>query len=68
MGSERAYQKNRNEHYNIYIHYIMTIDWSFLTRRKKYDSVTVGETKLSRVLKLNDIVALGIKYDHSKFL
>lgn len=37
----------------------MTIDWSFLTRKKIYNSVNEQETKLSRVLKLSDIVALG---------
>lgn len=38
---------------------MMTIDWSFLTRKKKYDSVNVQQTKLHRVLNLSDIVALG---------
>jgi L-asparagine transporter-like permease len=38
----------------------MKIDLSFLTRKKKYDAVNVHHTNLSRVLKLVDIVALGV--------
>jgi biotin transporter BioY len=35
------------------------VDWSFLTRKKKYDAITVQQTQLSRVLKLRDISAIG---------
>lgn len=39
----------------------MKFDWSFVSRKKKYDATNVHETKLSRVLGLVDLVALGIK-------
>lgn len=38
----------------------MRFDLSFLSRKKKYDSVEVHQTNLSRVLGLVDITALGI--------
>jgi len=38
----------------------MKFNWSFLYRRKKYDVTNLHETKLSRVLSLVDITALGI--------
>ena len=39
---------------------IMTFDWSFIYRKKKYDSTSVQQTNLSRVLGFVDITALGI--------
>ena len=38
----------------------MKSDFSFLYRKKKYDSVNIHETNLSRVLGLVDITALGV--------
>ena len=38
----------------------MKLDFSFLYRKKKYDSVNIHETNLSRVLGLVDITALGV--------
>ena len=35
------------------------VDLSFLWRKKQYDSVTLEQTKLSRVLGLLDITAIG---------
>jgi hypothetical protein len=37
----------------------MKFDASFLNRKKKYDSVNIHQTNLSRVLGLTDITALG---------
>lgn len=36
------------------------VDLSFLFRKKKFDQTTVQDTKLSRVLGLMDITALGV--------
>jgi amino acid permease len=38
----------------------MKLDFSFLSRKKKYNSESLGETNLSRVLGLVDLVALGV--------
>lgn len=45
----------------------MKFDASFLNRKKKYDSVNVHQTNLSRVLGLVDITALG-KYIFIRFV
>ena len=38
----------------------MPLDLSFITRKKTYDEQALQETKLSRVLNLVDITAIGI--------
>lgn len=38
----------------------MVLSFDFITRKKKYDSVNVQQTNLSRVLGLADITAIGI--------
>jgi hypothetical protein len=38
----------------------MKINWNFIYRKKKFDSINVEQTKLSRVLNLFDLSTLGI--------
>ncbi len=37
----------------------MRVNWNFIYRKKKFDSVILEQTKLSRVLNLFDLTTLG---------